>query len=83
VFAASRGAARDGGNEPLYDAPAVPAAREAQTDKGKKTRQAITITVSIGVAERNHRNSSPDQVVQAADKALYRAKEAGRNRVST
>ena len=54
-----------------------------KTDKGRKTRQAITITVSIGVAERNHRNSSPDQVVQAADKALYRAKEAGRNRVST
>ena len=52
-------------------------------DKGKKSRQAITITVSIGVAERNHRNASPDQVVQAADKALYRAKEAGRNRVAT
>jgi len=54
-----------------------------KNDKGKKTRQAITITVSIGVAERNHRNASPDQVVQAADKALYRAKEAGRNRVAT
>ncbi len=53
-----------------------------KNDKGKKSRQAITITVSIGVAERNHRNTSPDQVVQAADKALYRAKEAGRNRVS-
>jgi len=54
-----------------------------KTEKGKKSRQAITITVSIGVAERNHRNASPDQVVKAADKALYRAKEAGRNRVST
>ncbi len=54
-----------------------------KTEKGKKSRQAITITVSIGVAERNHRNASPDQVVQAADKALYRAKEAGRNRVAT
>ena len=54
-----------------------------KNDKGKKSRQAITITVSIGVAERNHRNTNPDQVVQAADKALYRAKEAGRNRVST
>ena len=54
-----------------------------KNDKGKKSRQAITITVSIGVAERNHRHASPDQVVQAADKALYRAKEAGRNRVST
>jgi diguanylate cyclase (GGDEF)-like protein len=54
-----------------------------KNDKGKKSRQAITITVSIGVAERNHRNASPDQVVQAADKALYRAKEGGRNRVTT
>jgi len=54
-----------------------------KTDKNRKSRQAIMITVSIGVAERNHKNASPEQVVQAADKALYRAKEAGRNRVST
>jgi len=54
-----------------------------KADRGKKSRQGIVITVSIGVAERNHRHASPDQVVQAADKALYRAKEAGRNRVST
>lgn len=53
-----------------------------KADKGRKSRQAIVITVSIGVAERNHRHGTPDQVVQAADKALYRAKEAGRNRVS-
>ena len=52
-------------------------------DKGRKTRPGITITVSIGVAERNHKHSNPDQVVMAADKALYRAKEAGRNRVAT
>jgi diguanylate cyclase (GGDEF)-like protein len=57
--------------------------RKAKAEKNRKTRPSITITVSIGVAERNHRHSSPDQVVQAADKALYRAKEAGRNRVST
>jgi len=50
--------------------------------KGRKTREAIVITVSIGVAEKSQRYSTPDQVVQAADKALYRAKEAGRNRVS-
>ncbi len=54
-----------------------------KNEKERKSRQAIMITVSIGVAERNHRHVSPDQVVQAADKALYRAKEAGRNRVST
>jgi len=51
--------------------------------KGRKTREPIVITVSIGVAERNHRHATPDQVVLAADKALYRAKEGGRNRVST
>ncbi len=55
---------------------------KARADKGRKPKQPITITVSIGVAERNHRHASPDQVVQAADKALYRAKEAGRNRVA-
>jgi len=55
---------------------------KANAPKGKKTREAIGITVSIGVAEKNHRHSTPDQVVQAADKALYRAKESGRNRVS-
>ena len=53
-----------------------------KAQKGRKTREAIVITVSIGVAERNHRHSTPEQVVQAADKALYRAKEAGRNRVA-
>src|SRR5881392_3966115 len=50
--------------------------------KGRKTREAIVITVSIGVAEKTQRHSTADQVIQAADKALYRAKESGRNRVS-
>jgi diguanylate cyclase (GGDEF)-like protein len=56
--------------------------KKPSAPKGRKTREAIVITVSIGVAEKNHRHSTPDQVVTAADKALYRAKEAGRNRVS-
>ncbi|UCC82779.1 MAG: GGDEF domain-containing protein [Gemmatimonadota bacterium] len=47
---------------------------------GKKN---LTVTVSIGVAERNGRHTTPDKVLKAADKALYRAKRAGRNRVST
>jgi diguanylate cyclase (GGDEF)-like protein len=41
----------------------------------------ITVTVSIGVAERSPRFPEPDAVIKAADKALYRAKKAGRNRV--
>jgi diguanylate cyclase (GGDEF)-like protein len=42
----------------------------------------IQITVSAGVAGRSPRHSSPELVLDAADAALYRAKEAGRNRVS-
>jgi diguanylate cyclase (GGDEF)-like protein len=40
----------------------------------------VTVTVSIGVAH-NRGSALPDEVVKAADKALYRAKEGGRNRV--
>ena len=42
----------------------------------------LSVTVSIGVAEPEDLRSTPAEVLRAADKALYRAKEAGRNRVS-
>lgn len=48
----------------------------------RKADQTISVTVSIGVAESSGRLDTADAVVQAADKALYRAKEKGRNRVS-
>jgi diguanylate cyclase (GGDEF)-like protein len=41
----------------------------------------LSVTVSIGVAEPNARTRQVEQVILAADKALYRAKRAGRNRV--
>ena len=41
----------------------------------------ISVRVSIGVAEKNDRLATPDAVIKAADRALYRAKSAGRNRV--
>lgn len=41
----------------------------------------FSVTVSIGVAELSLGAKEVEQVVQAADKALYRAKRAGRNRV--
>ncbi len=43
----------------------------------------LSVTVSIGVAEPNAKNKSVEQVIDAADKALYRAKQAGRNRVES
>jgi diguanylate cyclase (GGDEF)-like protein len=39
----------------------------------------VDISISIGIAERSKRHSTPDLVLDAADAALYRAKEAGRN----
>jgi diguanylate cyclase (GGDEF)-like protein len=42
----------------------------------------VSVTVSIGVAQRDERNSTPADVLLAADRSLYRAKEKGRNRVS-
>ena len=42
----------------------------------------VAVTVSIGLAERNGRYDTPQEVIEAADRALYRAKEKGRNRLS-
>lgn len=41
----------------------------------------LSVTVSIGVAEPSTRYRQPEQVIHAADQALYRAKHNGRNRV--
>ena len=52
-----------------------------RANNGNKKK--IQVTVSIGVASQSVRNASFDQVVRAADKALYRAKDAGRNCVQS
>ncbi len=46
-----------------------------------KSPDSLSVTVSIGVAEPSTRYRQPEQVIQAADQALYRAKHKGRNRV--
>jgi diguanylate cyclase (GGDEF)-like protein len=61
---------------------------ERRQGTGKQRRKSagragdeVSVTVSIGVAEPSTKNRKVDQVIEAADKALYRAKEGGRNRV--
>jgi diguanylate cyclase (GGDEF)-like protein len=39
----------------------------------------VSISISIGIAERSKRHSTPELVLDAADAGLYRAKAAGRN----
>lgn len=51
--------------------------------KGKtETGKQLFVTISIGAAERNDKYRLPDEVIKAADGALYRAKKKGRNCVS-
>lgn len=52
-----------------------------QYRKGKKRK--VKITISMGVAEKSNDHASPAEVLKQADKALYRAKNKGRNRIST
>ncbi|MGE5405071.1 MAG: diguanylate cyclase domain-containing protein [Candidatus Saccharibacteria bacterium] len=39
------------------------------------------MTMSIGFADNEKRNLKPEEVIKAADKALYRAKHTGRDRI--
>lgn len=56
--------------------------RSDATKRGRTTdgRKAVKITVSIGMADSTG-NESPRHTWKAADKALYRAKKRGRNRI--
>ena len=43
--------------------------------------QNLNVTVSIGVAEKQARHNSTQDIMKSADNALYKAKKKGRNRV--
>jgi diguanylate cyclase (GGDEF)-like protein len=49
----------------------------------ERTSAPLSVTVSMGVAASVKNKVHPDAIVQAADKALYRAKANGRNRIET
>ena len=50
--------------------------------RNKAGNDEVGVNISIGVAEKKPATANPEDVLKAADKALYRAKKAGRNRVS-
>jgi diguanylate cyclase (GGDEF)-like protein len=56
--------------------------RRAPVGAPTRPSRVLSVTVSIGVAQSPGFGASPAQVLRFADEALYRAKEAGRNRVS-
>jgi len=62
--------------------------RPKRPQEGAKRRgegsgeKVLSVTVSIGVAEPSDLQATPRAVLKAADEALYRAKQSGRNRVS-
>jgi len=52
--------------------------------KGKVSpRKRARVTVSIGVAAPDRNLTKPEKVLKAADKRLYKAKKAGRNRLKS
>ena len=58
-------------------------ASRARKGKLKSGDSSVSVTISIGLAEPGMEPTTPEEILKAADQALYRAKEAGRNRVST
>ncbi len=77
---------RYGGEELSILLPRVTLAKAAQIAERvraaieEKDIAGVPVTASLGVAQLEG-SMSPEQLVQAADAALYRAKESGRNRV--
>ncbi|AWM60256.1 GGDEF domain-containing protein [Stutzerimonas stutzeri] len=63
---------RDASSRPKDD-------RQGRMARGKTSASQVSVTISIGVAERQGEQRVPDEVIKAADQALYSAKKAGRN----
>ena len=53
--------------------------REGKQRRAGKAASEVSVTVSMGVAERQAEQRTPQEVIKEADKALYSAKAAGRN----
>lgn len=56
------------------------ASRRRTRESASSVFGTLSVTISIGLAE-SHPKLGPDEVIQYADRALYRAKQGGRNRI--
>lgn len=70
--------------QPLARAEALAERIRARVEAYEFEREGVQVhpTISIGIAELCAELPTPDHLLQVADEALYRAKRAGRNRVS-
>jgi GGDEF domain-containing protein len=57
--------------------------RAAKSNGPAQNISHLSVTASIGVATSGGEKAIPEDVIKAADKALYRAKAGGRNRIET
>lgn len=65
------------------DRPAEAELGRAKRSGGSGSGKSVSVTVSIGLAASSEEMRSAAEVIKAADKALYRAKQRGRNQIAT
>jgi diguanylate cyclase (GGDEF)-like protein len=56
---------------------------EVEKIKIPSGKKSISVTISVGISQRENPNQTVMDVIGAADKALYRAKNGGRNQVKS
>lgn len=58
--------------------------RQSKTKKNRRKTvtkaKSVQVTISVGIAQKTRNKKEPQDVIDTADKALYKAKENGRNR---
>jgi diguanylate cyclase (GGDEF)-like protein len=71
---------RFGSNFTRQEAVALAELIRSDIEQARVASAKVSVTVSIGIATAPDHATTPDDLVKAADKAMYRAKDAGRNR---
>ena len=70
-------------SEFVIRSPMRPRSRPRDSRRSTSAPRKVSVTISIGAAWPGGHARTTDDVLKAADKALYRAKKQGRNRVSS